>query len=286
MGKPVCLLACIVIATSLPARLQADDPALDAAYGRGVHAYYAGNFQQSHDTLSRVIAMETQDPRVYYFRGLAALQLGRRDEAIADFSDGADLEAQGWSVRTVSRSMERVQGPDRLLLERSRTRARLAVAQARRPEARSMSDATFSGPRYSGIGGGPSAAPRKPRRPTAMPKPASPFDEPSESTEPPAIDSAMPSPESPPPTAKPVPTQPAPTMKPAPKKPAMPADPFGDDPFDDDPFGLGMGSPRRGRSDTQRDQIDAQNELRAAEATDVLDQREAMAERDAAAGDR
>ena len=75
-------------------------------------------------------------------------------------------------------------------------------------------------------------------------------------------------------------------MKPAPKKPAMPADPFGDDPFDDDPFGLGMGSPRRGRSDTQRDQIDAQNELRAAEATDVLDQREAMAERDAAAGDR
>jgi hypothetical protein len=47
-----------------------------------------------------------------------------------------------------------------------------------------------------------------------------------------------------------------------------------------------MNSSRRGRSDTQRDQIDAQNELRAAEATDVLDQREAMAERDAAAGDR
>jgi len=47
-----------------------------------------------------------------------------------------------------------------------------------------------------------------------------------------------------------------------------------------------MGTSRGGRSDTQRDQIDAQNELRAAEATDVLDQREAMAERDAAAGDR
>ena len=64
------------------------------------------------------------------------------------------------------------------------------------------------------------------------------------------------------------------------------ADPFGDDPFADDPFGLDMGTSRRGRSDTQRDQIDAQNELRSAEATDVLDQREAMAERDAAAGDR
>jgi len=52
------------------------------------------------------------------------------------------------------------------------------------------------------------------------------------------------------------------------------------------PVSDSLNSSRRGRSDTQRDQIDAQNELRAAEATDVLDQREAMAERDAAAGDR
>lgn len=154
MRKPVAtvavLIVCAVCQTS-----PAEDPAVAAAYGAGVHDYYSGNHQQSYDTLSRVVAIGTDDPRVYYFRGLAALQLGRRDEAIADFSEGGDLEAAGWSIRTVSRSLERVQGPDRLLLERSRTRARLAIAQPQRSASGSMRSAGsgLSGPRYSGIGG-------------------------------------------------------------------------------------------------------------------------------------
>jgi hypothetical protein len=96
MRKPVAIFAvlmvCVVCRTS-----PAEDPAVAAAYGAGVHGYYAGNFQQSHDTLSRVVSIGTDDPRVYYFRGLAALRLGRRDEAIADFSEGVDLEAAAWN---------------------------------------------------------------------------------------------------------------------------------------------------------------------------------------------
>jgi len=292
MRKPVAIVAvlmvCAVCQTS-----QAEDQAVAAAYGAGVHGYYAGNYQQSHDTLSRVVAIGTDDPRVYYFRGLAALRLGRRDEAIADFSEGADLEAAGWSIRTVSRSLERVQGPDRLLLERSRNRARLVIAQGQRPAGRSMrsAGAALSGPRYSGIGGSRRTAPVADSptspMPTGEPKPIPSVpptvtdagaDEPMTTSQPPTRPTPTPTP--------PKPTPPKPTPPKSAPKPTPTVDPFGDDPFADDPFGLDMGTSRRGRSDTQRDQIDAQNELRSAEATDVLDQREAMAERDAAAGDR
>jgi tetratricopeptide (TPR) repeat protein len=268
----VILIACAVCQTS-----PAEDPAVAAAYGTGVHSFYSGNYQQSHDALSRVVAIGTEDPRVYYFRGLAALRLGRRDEAIADFSEGADLEAAGWSIRTVSRSLERVQGPDRLLLERSRNRARLAIAQAQRPASRmGGSAASLSGPRFSGIGGNLPATTQSGRTPQATGR-QDPIDSPSEAE----IDSAKEPMQRQQPQRTPTPPGPASDSK----TPAKP-DPFGDDPFTADPFGPGMNSSRRGRSDTQRDQIDAQNELRAAEATDVLDQREAMAERDAAAGDR
>lgn len=254
MRKPVAtvavLIVCAVCQTS-----PAEDPAVAAAYGAGVHDYYSGNHQQSYDTLSRVVAIGTDDPRVYYFRGLAALQLGRRDEAIADFSEGGDLEAAGWSIRTVSRSLERVQGPDRLLLERSRTRARLAIAQPQRSASGSMRSAGsgLSGPRYSGIGGSLRSLTE-------------------EIPEPPAAEDGTP-------------TAPAEPLANSPSPP-LTAAPSGDDRSADEAVGVDMGTSRRGRSDTQRDQISAQNELRAAEETDVLDQREAMAERDAAAGDR
>ena len=160
MWKSPGIAAALIAACAGMATGRADDPAVAAAYGRGVHAYYAGSFQQSHDALSRVVNLKTSDPRVYYFRGLAALQLGRRDEAIADFSEGADLETAGWSSRTVSLSLERVQGPDRLLLERSRMRARLAIARRGRPGGRAagMSSIDLGGQRFSGIGGDPAAA--------------------------------------------------------------------------------------------------------------------------------
>ena len=63
----------------------ASDPAVRAVYGDGVHSFYSGDFQQSHNYLSQVVDLGTDDPRVYYFRGLSALQLGKRNAADADF---------------------------------------------------------------------------------------------------------------------------------------------------------------------------------------------------------
>ena len=109
-----------------------EDAILAVAYGNGVHAYYAGDYQRSYEELSTVIDGGTEDPRAFYFRGLAALRLGRLDEADADFAQGANAEAAGRGGWAVGRSLERIQGEPRLQLEKHRVRARMAALQQRR----------------------------------------------------------------------------------------------------------------------------------------------------------
>jgi hypothetical protein len=313
-------VACWVTST------HASDPSVLAIYGDGVHSFYAGNFQQSYDYLSQVVDIGTDDPRVYYFRGLSALRLGSQRDADDDFTKGAAFEAERGNTRTVSRALERIQGPDRLLLEQSRSEARLALARRKKPELSSSRQGFLSGGRrYSGIGGTESQETLpKPEVQIAQPVPeeksaetaivAEKADEAepmqplgaekaqrdsdaffgnteedtsgmAENSEPAAADSDK-------------------------KTKALFDDPFGDDPFADgprrtdpmpdqpspdkdsktmttgdfdDPFNFAPRKPAG--SNTQRDQIEMQNEMLDAEAADSRDQREAMNERDAAAGD-
>lgn len=140
---------------------QGEDLSLARTYGSGVHAYFSGDFDRSYDDLTAAIEAGSEDPRSRYFRGLSALRLGRLDEAEADFSEGAALEARALGGWPVSRSLERVQGHDRIRLERHRVRARVAGLQSDREAERK---------RYSGI---EAAQPRvqRGRRPAPLPAP-------------------------------------------------------------------------------------------------------------------
>ena len=305
----------------------AADPSVLAIYGDGVHSFYAGNFQQSYDYLSQVIDIGTDDPRVYYFRGLSALRLGSQRDADDDFKKGATFEAQRGNTRTVSRALERIQGPDRLLLEQSRSNARLALAERQEPRLGEPRQSFLSGGRrYSGIGGTESKEELpQPEAEAKAPTPANNSRETEVAGE--KADGAEPmqtfgaekaqresdaflgkTDEKESEMAdKPEPASSSPDTK---NSKALFDDPFGDDPFADaprrtdpplkkpvpnadeanksasdssDPFNF---APRRPTgSNTQRDQIEMQNEMLDAEATDSRDQREAMNERDAAAGD-
>lgn len=107
-----------------------DDPVLAELYGRGVHAYFARDFQQAHQFLTMAIDKGTQDPRVYYFRGLTYAMTGRPQEAEADFRKGAELEAADVdNYYNVSRALQRVQGSIRLTLEKHRQQARLEARE-------------------------------------------------------------------------------------------------------------------------------------------------------------
>jgi tetratricopeptide (TPR) repeat protein len=127
----IAVTGCLLVGRAWAQPLALEAAPLAQAYGVGVHAYFACDFQRAHDDLTQAIEAGTQDPRAWYFRGLAALQLGRLDEAEADFERGADLEASAVGEWPVARSLERVQGHHRLALERHRVRARVAAVQRR-----------------------------------------------------------------------------------------------------------------------------------------------------------
>lgn len=232
-----------------------DSLPLAAAYGSGVHSYFAGDYGRSYDDLSQAIEGGTLDPRAYYFRGLAALKLGRMDEAEADFTAGAAREAEGTGSWPIARSLERVQGCDRLKLERHRTRARVASLQ----ESRRRNEL-----RYLDVERGEADVLRR-RRPVREQ----------------AVDGGSPFIEEPAPEAVPaeepldIPAsgrnQPEPMPDPEVNRPEETIPERGSDPFGD---GDGFG-------ENVRQNKDQQAERAVSEREDVLEQRDQLSERNA-----
>ena len=259
------------------------------AYGVGVHAYFDCDYQGSYDAMTAAIEAGTSDPRAYYYRGLAAAKLGRDSEVEADFAEGANREATTAGSMAISRSLERVQGADRLRLEKFRARARVAVVQRDHAATRS---------RYSGIDVAPTDVLRT-RRPAPISAPPEPVPPPTPKRKgvPPADGARR--------TQRPEgEPRPEPTDGPM-EDPAGDADPFAapddtllspeaDDtanPFGNDPVSDAEADHRDQMNeslDAQRrdgfDQREQQRESLDAERRDGFDQRSQQAEREAAAG--
>ncbi len=122
----VCSLALCISQAS------AQEKVLKQYYGNGVHAYYSGNYAEAYDLLSKPINAKIEDPRPYYFRGFALMELGRPDQAEKDFKDGAALELKDTTGRfPVNFALERCQGKARLALENARNEVQLADFQRR-----------------------------------------------------------------------------------------------------------------------------------------------------------
>ncbi|MED5286646.1 MAG: hypothetical protein VYC71_11730, partial [Planctomycetota bacterium] len=90
MAKNLLFGTCVValLASAFAGQSNGQD-ILDDLYGQGVHAYYEGNYAASAQWLGQAISQGSQDPRVYYFKGLAHLQLGEKDQADGTFAKGA-----------------------------------------------------------------------------------------------------------------------------------------------------------------------------------------------------
>jgi len=273
-------VACLpTMALPAPA-IRAEEPlAVASSYGAGVHAYYDGDYQTAYDALTAAIEAGSLDPRAYYYRGLTSIKLGRADDEIeGDFAEGATRESAGRGGLSVSRSLERVQGRDRLRLEKYRQRARVAAVQR---------DEAAIRQRYIGV---QEAAPDVLRRriPESPVLPAEPLVAPA------------PKPQAgvaPRPAAPRGPARPAPAPR-APAETRETDDPFGDptprpgdDPFGDEPLTNDRVDQRDAQMeenaaelDDRLDQRDEQMEENAAELDDRLDQMDAQQEREAAGG--
>lgn len=227
----------------------AQSAVLAEIYGRGVHAYNAGNHSKAYELLSMAIDNNIRDPRAYYFRGLAASASGMGD-AVVDWQMGAELEARSGDARSIGRALSRIQGSQRLKLEAIREKARLqALATGAARSAIRANELSQGGQSAAAPG-----APAMQRGATPPPAPATddnPFADDLAAEEPvvesnDALEGAM---------DNPLATETAPADAPAAPADngtspfdggAAPDDPFapagGDDPFapagDDDPFGF------------------------------------------------
>jgi hypothetical protein len=109
---------------------RAQDESATELYGRGVHAYFAGDYPRAVELLSASIELLDSDPRAYYFRGLALAGLEGIEAGAADFAMGADVEVNKTDKRyyDIHSALQRVQGRLRLEIEQHRTAARQAAA--------------------------------------------------------------------------------------------------------------------------------------------------------------
>lgn len=202
MPRIICFALCLGL---LPSPSFAQFGGLDELYGEGVHRYFSGDLIGADEILTQVVDGGAQDPRAYYFRGLAREQLGYDSEA--DFEQGARLEAEGKRVVDVGNALSRIQGSLRTQIEISRRDARIQVRQQQLMLQRSRQPS------------GDAAGSRSPAPVPSSPLPSDAF---------PANDTGL-APQVPP--ATPVPA--------APVAPAAPADPATEpadtsDPFTDD----------------------------------------------------
>ncbi|MCO6458830.1 MAG: hypothetical protein J5I93_26280, partial [Pirellulaceae bacterium] len=139
MARIVLLAAAMLCVCAGTPAAQAQDSLLQELYGRGVHAYFSGDYQRASQSLSAAIEQGFDDPRCFYFRGLSESALGRSKQATDDFRRGAELEmTPNGALVSIGRALERVQGYQRLEIERIRDDVRLEarLSQVRRDKAR------------------------------------------------------------------------------------------------------------------------------------------------------
>jgi len=124
------ILAICMFALLIPCAV-AQDSQHRVLYGQGVHAYYNGDFESAVRYLTVTISKNTDDPRSYYFRGLANAKLGNDEASLADLKKGAAIEARDdRGVYKISTALQRIQGQPRLQIEKLRKQARLDLAAA------------------------------------------------------------------------------------------------------------------------------------------------------------
>ncbi len=100
-------------------------------YGRGLHAYFNGDYDSAVRLLSASIEKFGSDPRAYYFRGLALASQSGLEAGLPDLVRGADVEVNQADrpVYDINGALQRVQGPLRLELEKARSATRQAAAE-------------------------------------------------------------------------------------------------------------------------------------------------------------
>ncbi|MDR2439183.1 MAG: hypothetical protein LBE12_07430 [Planctomycetaceae bacterium] len=99
----------------------------ESLYGKGVHAFFDKDYEGAICLLTQAEQLGSEDPRPYYFLALSHFRLKQNDKADNYFKKAARFEWEGQSARDydVSGALRRIQGNERLHVERYRHQAKL-----------------------------------------------------------------------------------------------------------------------------------------------------------------
>lgn len=92
-------------------------------YGRGMSAFNRGDYATAILQLDIAASHGNRAPSMFFARGFSKLRTGRSDEARIDFQEGAKEEVLSGATG-ITQAIQRVQGPDRAILEDYRRQAR------------------------------------------------------------------------------------------------------------------------------------------------------------------
>lgn len=97
-----------------------------SSYVRGASRFAAGDFAQATADFDAAIAARSEDPRVYYFRGLCAARQNDPATAAQFYATGARLEIETPQGRLVAvdAALKTIQGAERAPIEAARAKAR------------------------------------------------------------------------------------------------------------------------------------------------------------------
>lgn len=148
----------------------AQDWHLMGLYGKGVHAFFGGDHTEAQKHLDDAVHHGINDPRAYYFRGLIKASSGNITDAEEDYRLGATLEARGAGIFDVGSALIRIQGDDRVHLEKIRHSILLSL-RGQRPALPDTLSAEPMLPSEPLLPAGPPAALEPDDLPTSKPLP-------------------------------------------------------------------------------------------------------------------
>ena len=124
----LCLIGVFSIASA--ASTTADENDARKSLGQGIHQLHQGQLAEAIDSFDTASVELSQDPRVYFFRGIAKSRTGDAEAAQSDYQRGAQLEAI-LGRQDIGIALQRIQGSERITIEQHRADARkLAKARA------------------------------------------------------------------------------------------------------------------------------------------------------------
>ena len=90
-------------------------------YGKGLHDYWAGKFDDAEKQFETALGYFKDDARFFYYFGLTCLQQGKRAEATEAFQKANELESKSRpSSAQINAMLERVQGTARQAIDQAR----------------------------------------------------------------------------------------------------------------------------------------------------------------------